>query len=114
MTDQVEALLSKRVDVILWNGETSQEESQQIRVRLYDRRQAPPKLLYITPEKLVESHVLRGALDQLYKDNRLARFVCDEAHCIAGWGRDFRDAVCLKLESTRTQVLKYRDTVPAT
>ncbi|KAJ7107203.1 P-loop containing nucleoside triphosphate hydrolase protein [Mycena crocata] len=49
-------------------------------------------LLYVTPEKLQGSDELHDTLRRLYKDNRLARFAIDEAHCINAWGYEFRDA----------------------
>ncbi|KAF8892657.1 P-loop containing nucleoside triphosphate hydrolase protein [Infundibulicybe gibba] len=87
MKDQVHALTQKDIDVVLWNSTVTNEE---VKNRLdYDPK---PRLLYVTPEKLVESYGLRQTLLQLYRNNELARFVIDEAHCISTWGQDFRDA----------------------
>ncbi|ORM41709.1 Bloom syndrome -like protein [Babesia sp. Xinjiang] len=47
-------------------------------------------ILFITPERLTSSKVLLAALRDLEKQNRLARFVIDEAHCVSQWGNDFR------------------------
>jgi superfamily II DNA helicase RecQ len=94
----VEALKKKGVDVILWNSERTSDDVQDIMQRLKAKRK--PSLVYVTPEKLKESHMLKSTLVKLYDEGGLARFVIDEAHCISTWGRDFRDAV-------RTLFLSY-------
>ena len=57
-----------------------------------DLRRAEPtiKLLYVTPEKIKASHMLNDAMSSLNRSGNLARFVIDEAHCVSGWGHDFR------------------------
>ncbi|CAL8338735.1 unnamed protein product [Arctogadus glacialis] len=48
------------------------------------------KLLYVTPEKMSRSPPLIEALQVLFANGLLARFVIDEAHCISKLGCDFR------------------------
>ena len=48
------------------------------------------KLLYVTPEKVVQSNAFQSALQRLNENNHLARIVIDEAHCVSQWGHDFR------------------------
>jgi len=89
MEDQVQALVQKGMDVLLWNSETRDHMDIIRRIRGHPK----PAMVYITPEKLKESNILKSLLSDLYRDKNLARFVIDEAHCISSWGKDFREAV---------------------
>ena len=87
--DQVDGLKQKGIDAV---SVTSGEDSQSTisRLRKSGRK---PQLLYMAPEKLHQNDTMKNIITQLYRNGQLARFVIDEAHCIATWGRDFRDAV---------------------
>jgi hypothetical protein len=54
----------------------------------------PIRLLYVTPEKVVKSGVLRALFSQLAREGRLARVVIDEAHCVSQVCACVRVRVC--------------------
>jgi len=91
MEDQVESLQRKNIDVVFFSSDQSLEESDEARRRLVQSGKKP-SMLYLTPEKLQHSDVMKRALEGLSRRDELARFVIDEAHCISSWGRHFRDS----------------------
>lgn len=82
MKDQVEALRTRdikasRLDSTLTSAETKQVYEDMLSGRL--------KLLYIAPERLTNE----SFLSRLKRTN-VSLLVIDEAHCISGWGHNFR------------------------
>ncbi|PBK88260.1 hypothetical protein ARMGADRAFT_1084895 [Armillaria gallica] len=48
------------------------------------------RLCFVTPKKVVKSARFHSTLERLVQDNKLARTVIDEDHCIAEYGNEFR------------------------
>ena len=71
-------------------ADTAKEDSRDILNRLTLCSHLNPWFLYVTPERVAKSKVLIAKLQKCYELGCLMRIVCDECHCVAMDGMDFR------------------------
>ncbi|BEJ15894.1 hypothetical protein CspHIS471_0504990 [Cutaneotrichosporon sp. HIS471] len=99
INDQTRHLAKRGIPAIAYTGDMTAADKQLAHTEL-SQREPNTKVVYVTPEMMSKGGRIKGIIRDLIRNNRLARFVVDEAHCVSAWGHDFRDDY-LKLDLLR-------------
>lgn len=97
-SEKIEYYLKKydcRKNIVAFiNSSTSKEEQREIINRIHEHQLT---LLYIAPERLMIRSFFENVISAASKDQGIDSVIFDEAHCITGWGMDFRPSYVLAL-----------------
>lgn len=86
MEDQVMQLKQKGIRAAFLNYILEKEKREEYIATMQKVRCGEIQLLYISPERLVQ----RPEIHVMLHDSNIVCLAIDEAHCIPGWGYDFR------------------------
>lgn len=87
--DQVANLKVKNIEAAAVFSGNSEKDKMYIYSSIL-RDEAPFKIIYTTPESIESNITFLKCISHMIQNNKLKRFVIDEAHCISLWGNDFR------------------------
>ncbi len=86
--DQVGQLKQRNIKVDFINSDFNKKDLADLYKKL--KNVDGYHMLYVTPEIITTDSKLITLLKELHKNNKFARLVIDEAHCVSTWGHDFR------------------------